>query len=462
MWKVVLILATIASVSAVVVDDRYYFSGTVIPVPANLTNSTNPCDDPCTSTEQCQAEYQMDICVENCCTLKPLFEPFNQNDGIALAVLLVCGLISGGVGIGGGGLYVPVLIFVGYKPDNAIPLSQALIFGAFVSQFALNVRRRDASGLRLIDYEIGLLLLPAAIMGALGGVILNIILPEWMELVAFMITLLGVTVTICYRAWQKWRVARHLSDSVTSSLKSWHQLQMQDSAPTETVVDWVTVVALVVCCLVALVVILVKGGAAVPESMHVRACSEGYWALLITGMATLLAISVVHGVVLARKTSQGVIDASAIKWAPGRVSVYTAYSALCGLVAACVGLGGEVMLSPLMLRLNLPPTVAAATASFSMMFASLAAILNYWSIGRTAAIGACWYTGIGVVSALVGHLVIHRIVTRYNKMTWLLFLLAGVGLIASVLMGVIGIPKIQLEFTHGRTRIRSLCEMVNG
>jgi len=61
-----------------------------------------------------------------CCIARPLF-PFSRYEGAATSVIAACGLIAGSAAVGGGGLYTPVLISVGYKPDNAIPLAQVCL-----------------------------------------------------------------------------------------------------------------------------------------------------------------------------------------------------------------------------------------------------------------------------------------------------------------------------------------------
>lgn len=86
------------------------------------------------------------------CIEKDLFSPFTITDVIATVVAFLSTAIGSGVGVGGGGLLVPMYIFVvGLSPKHAIPLSKATIFGNAVAIYVYNFRRKHPSTLRCID-----------------------------------------------------------------------------------------------------------------------------------------------------------------------------------------------------------------------------------------------------------------------------------------------------------------------
>merc|ERR1719233_1741583 len=52
-------------------------------------------------------------------------------------------MIASGGGIGGGGILVPLNIFIlGFEPHAAIPLSNATILGSALATLLLNARKR--------------------------------------------------------------------------------------------------------------------------------------------------------------------------------------------------------------------------------------------------------------------------------------------------------------------------------
>lgn len=62
------------------------------------------------------------------CTHKLLFGPFSWKDALTAAILLVGSCVAAGAGVGGGGLNVPMLVFInGFTASSAIPLSSVRI-----------------------------------------------------------------------------------------------------------------------------------------------------------------------------------------------------------------------------------------------------------------------------------------------------------------------------------------------
>jgi len=94
-------------------------------------------------------------------------------------VLFLSGVLCSAAGIGGGGIYVAVLMVAGgLTPHDAVPLSKAIVFLGSISSLILNLRRsasRDATGQKpcVIDYNVCRLVVPAALIGTLLGVLLN-------------------------------------------------------------------------------------------------------------------------------------------------------------------------------------------------------------------------------------------------------------------------------------------------
>lgn len=77
------------------------------------------------------------------CIEKDLFAPFSWKDAVGTLIAFASTALGSGCGIGGGGLLVPLYIFVmGLSPKHAIPLSKATIFGNAVAIYVFNFRRK--------------------------------------------------------------------------------------------------------------------------------------------------------------------------------------------------------------------------------------------------------------------------------------------------------------------------------
>jgi hypothetical protein len=164
------------------------------------------------------------------CIEKDLFDPFTFNDVLATIIAFLSTALGSGCGIGGGGLLVPGFITViGLSPKHAIPLSKATIFGNAMAIYFFNFYRKHPStsatacaywntstvthslsvsaimpstakkNVPIINYAVSAIMEPMTLIGAIFGVMLNHIFPDWLIL-ALLISLLSF---ITYKTYQK-------------------------------------------------------------------------------------------------------------------------------------------------------------------------------------------------------------------------------------------------------------------
>lgn len=95
------------------------------------------------------------------------------------AVLFLSGVLCSAAGIGGGGVYVAVLMVAGgLTPHNAVPLSKAIVFFGSVSSLLVNLRRMwsppaAVADKQVIDFDTCRVVVPGALFGTYMGVLLN-------------------------------------------------------------------------------------------------------------------------------------------------------------------------------------------------------------------------------------------------------------------------------------------------
>jgi len=107
-------------------------------------------------------------------------DAFSCEVALCSVVLFVSGVLCSAAGIGGGGVYVAVLMAIGgLTPHNAVPLSKAIVFFGSVSSLMVNLRRmRMPSAARVadkqvIDFDTCRVVIPGALFGTYMGVLLN-------------------------------------------------------------------------------------------------------------------------------------------------------------------------------------------------------------------------------------------------------------------------------------------------
>ena len=159
------------------------------------------------------------------CLHKALWPP-DAHDYMGASFLFLVSLVGGAVGIGGGGLAVPILVItMGFHAKEAVPLSHVGVFGSVFAQNLVNVPRRHplTDARPLVDAELALLLMPAMLLGNSLGVLVSPAVPEQsIEVFAVIVLLFAALKTILsgYKAFLKEidagkRVQKGVADAAT-------------------------------------------------------------------------------------------------------------------------------------------------------------------------------------------------------------------------------------------------------
>jgi len=124
-----------------------------------------------------------------------LFAPDVRDSQVATVFgAAICAALAMSAGIGGGGLFVPILIIMLHKSVSiATSMSQCLIAGAAIAGLIYNLQQKHPSRDRpLIDVSLVLFLAPLQMAGALFGNVLNRMLPP-VALIIVMVMVLSVS-----------------------------------------------------------------------------------------------------------------------------------------------------------------------------------------------------------------------------------------------------------------------------
>jgi len=170
----------------------------------------------------CQGNHFPDL-ANKVCDSRDLFS--SRYVGYDIAGTIVWSLTAGiatACGVGGGGIYVPMgILALQFAAKSASGLSQASIFGAAVGGLMINMyafhpnQKITAPGAAgkivyytrpLIDYNMTLFLAPIEMAGALMGMLVQKVLPNWLYLSCAVI-ILGITAALTWKTYQKKRTA---------------------------------------------------------------------------------------------------------------------------------------------------------------------------------------------------------------------------------------------------------------
>lgn len=127
----------------------------------------------------------------------------------AAALCLASASISSAGGVGGGALFLPILNLVaGLGLKTATTFSAFMVTGGAISNVLYNVCFKGGFGGRRrspIDYDIALLSEPCMLLGVTAGVVCNVVLPEWLVTLLFVMLLAWSTFKTCRAGVACWK-----------------------------------------------------------------------------------------------------------------------------------------------------------------------------------------------------------------------------------------------------------------
>lgn len=308
----------------------------------------------------------------------PLF-PFRFADYVGFCLAILGLLLAAGAGVGGGGILVPIYALVLKFPVKyAIPLTSATVFGGAITNNLVNWRKKHPGCVErpLIDWDLMLTLEPMTIAGTLLGVVLNSILPDIVILVS-MVVLLGTTAYTTFvkanSLYQKESQAMRKTDIVNEeqpllvhkdSEKSSkgepasveERMMIEPESDNSLVIQQVRsdAMKLTILFLAVTVANLLKGG---PQGgtnpTGFPSCGGAcYWASQMTILLMIFAFTFCVRRALLIRVQNGGPTLSDIDWNAENTIKYPCYGVLAGVVAGLSGVGGGIIIGPLMLALG--------------------------------------------------------------------------------------------------------------
>mmetsp|Transcript_70000 Transcript_70000/g.216436 ORF Transcript_70000/g.216436 Transcript_70000/m.216436 type:complete len:496 (-) Transcript_70000:20-1507(-) len=401
-------------------------------------------------------------------------------------VLVLAGLLCSAGGIGGGGIYVSVLMVVGkLTPRDAVPLSKAVVFSGSIASLVLNLGRsmsgKSGQSRPLIDYSICRLVVPSALLGTLFGVVINRNAADAAIVLILSAILLGMTGMVIWTTYSQYMEEE--TEAAAALLHAAHprpdvELPRADggSYPREnapeggqgghharptlsksrlTSADKYGSLALLLC-VVASGVIRHHASACVWELEHgsersVRevACRHPTltffmgnqlerWMADPSGpsVAMLLTLAVPLSVclgVLAYISRDCVQNEG---WAPLEVAKYEVMGVLTGCLAGLIGIGGGLVFSPFFLVMGVEPAVAVATSSTCVIFTSSSTTMQYLFTDRIITSLTLIYGLANLVASYGGTAFVHFVQDRFARRRSYVTAIVALGVLVSAILSM--------------------------
>ncbi|VFQ81697.1 unnamed protein product [Cuscuta campestris] len=378
---------------------------------------------------------------------------------VAGILSFIAATISSAGGIGGGGLYIPILTIVaGLDLKTASGFSAFMVTGGIVSNVVCNLFMQRG-GKVLVDLDIALLSEPSMLLGVSIGVICNGVFPEWLITVLFAVFLVWSTFSTCRSGILYWKLETETRNG-DSEMETALVVDKEERSCEEDGlccrVDGsrhgmkLGMLLMIWLCFFALH--LFRGNRYGHGIVHIEACGVVYW--IISAIHIPLAVSLTAWILFNNQrwktsSSQDQEEEKDTRKGPNKF-LFPVMALMAGVLGGVFGVGGGMLISPLLIQLGIPPQITSATCSFMVLFSSTMSVVQYVLLGMDHIGSAVAFATICFVASVIGLVVVQRAIERHGRASIIVFSVGTVMALSTVLMTSLGAVRVWKDYTSGR------------
>ncbi|CAM0883287.1 unnamed protein product [Alopecurus aequalis] len=385
---------------------------------------------------------------------------------LAWILAFLAASVSSAGGVGGGSLFLPILNLVaGISLKQATAYSSFMVTGGAVSNVLYNLFR----GRGLIDYDIALLFQPCLLLGVSIGVVCNVMFPEWLITVLFALFLAFCTAKTCGAGVKIWRtesvVAAHPDHKVPLLLGGGLPVPGQVGGGEGSVngggsiagagFPWKDVAVLLVVWLCFFLLHVFIGDKHGKGMIGIKPCGKAYWLITISQVPFAVAFT---AYIIYAKRNKHLVDDHEDGKAPNSFVAKTEIlpaialplaAFVTGSLSGLFGIGGGLLLNPVLLQIGIPPQTAAATSSFMVLFCASMSMVQFILLGMNGIAGASVYAGICFVGSVTGVVLIERAVRKSGRVSMIVFLVTAIMALSTAIVAGFGAIDVWTQYTGG-------------
>jgi uncharacterized membrane protein YfcA len=388
------------------------------------------------------------------CIPRDLAAQWAWREVVCTVLIIITAMLSAAAGMGGGGVYVPLLLLLlGLSTKEAVPLSQAMIVGGAVINVLMFCGERHPKypNRPRIDYDVIMMMNPGLAAGVTLGVICHLISPQWLIVTTLLLTLaisLQKSATKGIASWNKESAALaaqaasgnnggagggNSGESIKIKLAdfpAFKQFAMDNTKP---------MVLIMTCWAAFFMLNLVKA----PQ------CSTLYWVQLIGMLLLCFCFTAAGANILKGRCIDGESQEGFLEWTPTTLVTYPLMAVVAGFLGGFLGIGGGIIMGPLLLELGMTAEGNQATTAMFVFLSSSLATIQFVVLGKTMPQFVMWFTFWVVISTFVGQTGIDYMLRKYKRSSVIILSIAGIIAGSLVMMSMIGFYEVYNDIQRG-------------
>jgi uncharacterized membrane protein YfcA len=384
------------------------------------------------------------------CIPRDLAAQWAWREVVCTVLIIITAMLSAAAGMGGGGVYVPLLLLLlGFSTKEAVPLSQAMIVGGAVVNVLMFCGERNPKYPHRprIDYDVIMMMNPGLAAGVTIGVICHLISPQWLIVGTLLLTLaitLQKSAIKGVAAWKKESAALAAQASNGSqgggSSNQSIQIKLADFPAFKQFAQSNTTPMLLIagCWATFFLLNLAKA----PQ------CSNLYWAQLL-GMLILCLVFTVAGQNVIRSRAADGATEGLLTWTETTMWLYPCLAVVAGFLGGFLGIGGGIIMGPLLLELGMTAEANQATTAMFVFLSSSLATVQFVVLGKTMPQFVAWFTTWVVLATFIGQTGIDYMLRKYQRSSLIILSIAGIVAGSLVMMSFIGFAEVYGDIQRG-------------
>eukprot|EP00933_Yihiella_yeosuensis_P019891 TRINITY_DN16043_c0_g1_i1.p1 TRINITY_DN16043_c0_g1~~TRINITY_DN16043_c0_g1_i1.p1 ORF type:complete len:664 (-),score=105.68 TRINITY_DN16043_c0_g1_i1:417-2408(-) len=391
---------------------------------------------------------------------------------ICTLAIVVCSALAAAAGTGGGGMFVPLLMTLSLMKDTyVVALSQCMILGGSIINLACFVRLRhpERKDQPLIDYDCVVLFEPLLCLGVTLGVLVNRMAPSWLLLFLLTSTLGSLLIRVGTKGYKQ--LQQELLNPHPSPTVKVRSPEVSSSEDTEGQVSNEDTDDDTAGCNVGLLTALSQKASQLNGviglwvfmlllSFHgLSPCSQQYVWLLTALTFVLVGFSIFAGQVLIGPERS---KESPVQWVVSLTSdskrsfenlqmtlQFPAVAFCAGFLGGLLGLGGGMILSPVLLEVGMHSEAVQATTAMFVFLSSSLGVIQFAVMGKVVWHYAFFYTGACIFGTMIGQYLCDVYVRKQKRYSLITIAVAGVLFSSLVCLLYVGVPLFIHDWNSG-------------